>query len=234
LVHYLNRFDATEPPIDRIAADLIDSDIVRHDPLGPAPVTQRIAKTNLAELNAAAGDSDVLLRNALDMPMILERGIIDEESVTSTLTWHKRIPTRTYLLNIPDLGPNPGQGGIDSVVGRYYLAILGTTVRAPADLRGMGGGAAFFDPWPASTPAEVAADVQKNPKLKTLIVWDYAIAIPRAAVDAIQLQLDRLKAGWQIESSELFTVEDHWSWHSRGTFRRRVYEIVPEPAKQNR
>jgi hypothetical protein len=80
----------------------------------------------------------------------------------------------------------------------------------------------------------VAADVQKNPKLKTLIVWDYAIAIPRAAVDAIQLQLDRLKAGWQIESSELFTVEDHWIWHSRGTFRRRVYEIVPEPAKQNR
>ena len=229
LVHYLDRLDATEPPIDRIAADLVDSDIVRHDPSGDGPVTRRQQQANLVRDDAAITDADILLRNSLGDPMVIQQLVLDDEAVANTQTWHKRVPIRTYLLNLPATGPNPGQGNIDTNVGHYYMAITGMTVRSPTQLRAQVGPSAFFDLWPVTTPAQVAADVQKTPALRKLIVWDFSIAVPSPAIDAIQLQLDRLKTGWELQSSELFTVEEHWSFHSRGTYRRRVYEIIPTP-----
>jgi hypothetical protein len=234
LVHYMARFDATEPPIDRISADLIDSDTVRHDPIGQGPITHQLEESALARDDASITDADILLRNTLGDPMVIQQLVADDETVGNTQTWHKRVPIRTYLLNLPATGPNPGQGNIDTAVGHYYLAITGQTVRTPAQLRSQGGGQTFFDIWPVNTPAQVAADVRINPTLKTLIAWDYAIAIPHDPIDTIQLQLDKLKTGWQLQSTELFTVEDHWSWHSRGTYRRRVYTIIPPPTAETK
>ncbi len=129
--------------------------------------------------------------------------------------------TRMYYRLFHRGGGAPGSGLLDSVPGRYYLAVLSGRSVEPRLVRS--GLERTFRIWNLFMPMEIFIpnDVGQNPQLKRLIVWD---RLSPGQIDQTDALAEKLPAGWKRVGEELYPVRDHWIWQDIATARRRVYE----------
>jgi len=131
-------------------------------------------------------------------------------------------------------GMGPGTGVLHMPPARYYWLTHypDTPGVGPDDVRGFMGRKidANFPRQPFGPMANaVKRDVQSNPKLTKLIVWE---SLNPRKIDLTDKVLDALGPDWRRESDELLYARDHWTWKEMFTTRRRVYaKIAPPPQR---
>ncbi len=125
---------------------------------------------------------------------------------------------------------SPGSGMLSSVPGAYYLTILSGRPTYPQEMIGAFAGGRFgnFKRWQSLLPlsAYVTNDVNRNPHLETIIVWE---KFDRGKLDDADPIGERLGTNWRRREQAVFAVRDHWTWRHLMSVRRRVYERTGPP-----
>lgn len=125
---------------------------------------------------------------------------------------------RVYLPANPISFPASGGGTVPNGVGRYYLSIA----------RGNPFGPRGFDDVPitdfvpvhyADDPLTIIADLQADPAVRRVIVWE---SLP-SNVDNNDALLGLLGPGWRRVADELIPVRYHWNWSMLYACGRREY-----------
>jgi hypothetical protein len=218
--------DGTEMPIDRLARDLVNSDMDRLDPIGAEGVEPlRPAGPGLGPGGrrpfGGPGDARTLRWHPL-----YQADVADVEPGDATrLTANVRVYAPMQARSIG----GPGAGTLMTAMGKYYLAMLADQNIPPSQIRMWPIGTFFDINRPGSSrqgmldAGEVVADVRSHTNLRKIILWD-AIepggTFPAGIIDPVQRQLGR---SWQFRGEETFEVRDHWYWQDMATWRRRVY-----------
>ena len=138
---------------------------------------------------------------------------------------------------VAGLGPGTGvllfgRGRSGMPTAKYYYAVYTDTPVVPEDIRpGFGGGrsSTIDSSFPSAPflplPTSIKMDVQRDPKLRRLVVWDNLQPGKQELTDKV---LDALGPDWKRESIETFFGREHWTWRELATFRRRVYVKTAE------
>jgi hypothetical protein len=111
--------------------------------------------------------------------------------------------------------------------GRYYLTVYSERPTNPREMMtGLFGGQIWdkFKRWPrfaGALDSAVVGDVSRNPRLRTIIVWD---RLEKWASDLHDKLGDQLATtGWRRSDLQLYRARDHWTWRELYQVRRRVY-----------
>lgn len=141
---------------------------------------------------------------------------------------------RTYYGIRQSFDGAPGWGVLQLMPGRYYLTVYSGRPTTPREMMtGLFGGQIWdkFKRWPrfaGALDSAVVGDVSRNPRLKTIIVWD---RLEKWASDLNDKLGDQLETtGWRRTELTTYRARDHWTWRELYQVRRRAYVRGEIPA----
>jgi hypothetical protein len=121
-------------------------------------------------------------------------------------------------------GPAPGQAGITSACGTYFLLQYDHLPMTPDQFRHRGSVEHFPFIAEAMNPRQLKNQVSSS-KLRQVIIWENVGDTDRAKDK--DPYLNTFPAGWRLVHKNAFPIWDHWSWQRMMPYYRYVYEKTP-------